>query len=88
MQLKATMKNAKDLRGSQIREEEVCVCVCMSACSGNSNRNMFRENMSGLIGESEFESKFISPSPFGRSIRKQCRGALDKGKNREQIIGN
>ena len=25
-------------------------------------------NMNGLIGESELESKFISPSPFGRSI--------------------
>ena len=45
----------------------------------------FRENMSGLIGESELESKFISLSPFGRSIIKPCRAALDKGKNREQM---
>lgn len=45
----------------------------------------FKGNMSDLIGESELESNFISPSPFGRSIIKPCRGALDKGKNREQI---
>lgn len=45
----------------------------------------FKENMSGLIGESELESKFIPPSPSGRSIIKPCRGALYKGKNREQI---
>ena len=79
MQLKATVKNAKDLRGSQIREEEVCacesVCVCVCVCVFAlvhaveiQTEICFKEDMSGLIGKSELESKFISPSPFGRSI--------------------